>query len=111
MKAIKYTGTTPFVDKHNGTEYVFEPGRVTKIPDEAARHLFGIGGSAEDKYLALRRSSQLGNKKWLDQFKVMRVQETIIDPATKKPLPAGERVEEIIDDDAQTEGADAKKDA
>ena len=84
MKAIKYTGSTPFKDMHSGIQYVFEPNETTMLPDEAAKHMFGIGGTAEDKYLALRRSDNLNNPKWLNQFKSLRIEETVIDPALKK---------------------------
>jgi hypothetical protein len=90
MKAVKYTGDIPFADMHNGVQYVFEPGQVTKLPDEAARHFFGIGGNADDLYLAKRRSPGgvgLSNPKWIKQFVELKVETQVIDPQTQKKAP------------------------
>ena len=45
MKAIKYTGPegTGFTDQFDGQQFIFIPGEVTRMSDQAAKHFFGIG--------------------------------------------------------------------
>lgn len=107
MKAIKYTGPegTGFTDQFDGQQFIFIPGEVTRMSDQAAKHFFGIGGDANDRYVALRRNGHLNDEKWLKLFKVMKVEERIIDPTTKKVITDVEKEERVTDpDDAEPEG-------
>lgn len=63
---IEVTNKNDFVikDMHNSVNYVFEPGKATKIPYDAAIHIFGIAPeSGEDEvfsYVCKRRGWNTG---------------------------------------------------
>lgn len=53
------------VAKYDGREYVFQPGAVTAVSEDAARHIFGYG--MKEKTSALLRLGWLPNGAQMDQ--------------------------------------------
>lgn len=53
MIGVKNNGEEKLVARYDGKDFTFEPGRVTALSEDAARHIFCWG--LEDKTSALRR--------------------------------------------------------
>lgn len=107
---VTNTGEQTFARRFDGASYEFPPGQAVTISEDAARHIFGFGGSDEDRQRILirngwQRTSGAGDplgpeaaKKRLAAFKFGMAPSAPPPPKPKKSVaPAQQRAAEETD--------------
>lgn len=51
MLTVKNNNTFDFVGRYDGVDYLFPQGKTTALPDDAAKHIFGIGAAEKTDVL------------------------------------------------------------
>lgn len=79
LVAIKNNSGSNFSDTFNGQSYQIPQAGIRKVPSEAAKLWFGIGGDGDDQYRALRRRGLLASPEWLTRFVPVQVREVFVE--------------------------------
>lgn len=78
-------------DRHNGIDYVFEPGQKLAIPVEAAAHMLGFGRADKtDNLIRLGWANRAADEgvKWLSKFVFLEAKLVESgEPAEDLPMP------------------------
>ena len=61
MLTVQNGNNFDFTGRYNGVDYLFPSGKITAIPDDAARHIFGVGEVSKHDILVRHGWMQTSN--------------------------------------------------